>query len=281
MGFSPAPAPDPVRPYPRVAASTRLGTRSLQRDKRLPACQRASRQIAWMSTVNAGKVFMFVKIFPLSLALAGASFAASASAGTIFEHFPDTFNNVGAIANDVMRREILVNFSPSTDVQVRSIRWLGDYSASTDSFRISFYENPNPSTAPVWPAFFSETSTADTVDPKPYDFGWAPPVVFEAIYGEDLGAGITLLGGRNYQISISAISTGQYAWKAASLYCCAISRDIDTGEAWRFSIEPGFGLYSDSLVGSVVPEPMSWAMMIAGFGLVGARLRAKAVARAR
>ena len=196
-----------------------------------------------------------------------------AAAATIFENFPATFNNSGAIANDAFGRDVFVNFRPTADVTVRSIRWLGDNAAATDNFRVAFYENSNTFASPSTSALLLTTSTADSVDPKAFDFGGPTPAFLEAIYGENLGAGINLVGGRNYQISVSAISTSFYAWKTGTAGCCAISRKIDTGEDTLIGLIPAFGLYSTPLAGGAVPEPMSWALMITGFGLAGLHLR--------
>ncbi len=216
---------------------------------------------------------MNVGYFASAVALAVAA-AAPAAADTIFENFPTTFNNSGALASDAFGRDVFVNFTPTSDVTVRSIRWLGDYAAAADDFRVSFYENSAPFSSPDTAALLLETSTADTIDPKPFVFDpLFPPVTLEAIYGEDLGAGIALVAGRNYQISVSAIATNIYAWKTASFGCCSVSRLIATGEDTLIGIVPGFGLYGTPLTDGPVPEPMTWALMIAGFGLVGARLR--------
>jgi hypothetical protein len=222
---------------------------------------------------------MNLNVFAGALALAVVA-AGPVGAETIFENFPSSFNNSGAIANDAFGREVFVNFRPDADVRVRSIRWLGDFSAAADNFRVSFTENPDLFSSPDTSALFLKTSTADSIDPKPFDFGGPAPVFLEAIYGENLGVGIDLVGGRNYQISVSAIATSFYAWKTASLSCCSISRKIDTGEDTLISIVPGFGLYGTSLTDAAVPEPMTWALMIAGFGVVGAQLRRREPARA-
>lgn len=209
--------------------------------------------------------------FACAIALCVAA-PSPAAAAVIFENFPTIFNNPGAIATDALSREVFVNFTPSADVTVRSIRWLGDNVGPSEQFRVAFYENANAFAAPRTAALRLATSTADSYEPQPFDFQ-GTPLFLEAIFGENLGAGITLLGGRNYQISISAISANIYAWKAGIGGCCAISRDIRTGAETLIGLVPGFGLYSTPLAGAAVPEPMSWAMMITGFGLTGMRLR--------
>lgn len=198
-----------------------------------------------------------------------------AAAATIFENFPTTFNNPGAIATDALGREVFVNFRPSENVTVRSIRWLGDNIGATERFRVAFYENSNAFSAPRAAALLLETSTADSIDQKPFDFGGPTPVFLEAIFGEDLGGGISLLAGQNYQISISAISANFYAWKAGTGGGFSIGRNIQTGEDSLLGLVPGFGLYSTPLAGNAVPEPLSWVLMITGFGLTGMRLRRK------
>lgn len=224
---------------------------------------------------------MVVNIAKLACAAAlGISVAGPAAAATIFENFPATFNNSGAIANDAFGREVFANFRPTADVTVRSIRWLGDNAAAADSFRIAFFENSNAFASPITSALLSLTSTADSIDAKPFDFGGPAPAFLEAIYGENLGSGITLVGGRNYQISVSAISTSFYAWKTGTNGCCSISRKIDTGEESLLGIVPAFGLYSTPLASGAVPEPTSWALMIAGFGMAGLRLRKVRIAYA-
>lgn len=50
-----------------------------------------------------------------------------------------------------------------------------------------------------------------------------------------------------------------------------------SGNTFGYAFEPfNAGGWSFEPVGGVVPEPASWAMMIAGFGLVGAAMRRKA-----
>ena len=56
---------------------------------------------------------------------------------------------------------------------------------------------------------------------------------------------------------------------------CAFVSDLSTGvpEFVEQSPAGGGGWFAGTITGGVIPEPATWAMLIAGFGLVGAAAR--------
>jgi hypothetical protein len=53
---------------------------------------------------------------------------------------------------------------------------------------------------------------------------------------------------------------------------------VAQGDTYGFYVAPEFSFFGrDALSIGTIPEPSSWAMLIAGFGLVGATLRRRRV----
>lgn len=87
----------------------------------------------------------------------------------------------------------------------------------------------------------------------------------------DFGAGIvpgTSLSG------FKALDTGTVAATEIPYFIYAFGDEYYGPECWRCGSNPGFeGFANVSATTGAVPEPASWAMLIAGFGLTGAVAR--------
>lgn len=96
-------------------------------------------------------------------------------------------------------------------------------------------------------------------------------------FGYDLTAeGYSLpsvaLGAGSYFIAVQGVSS-QFSVFLAGASAFNGAFETDDGGASFYAGYRGFNGIAVSLSGGAVPEPASWALMIAGFGLVGAAMR--------
>lgn len=89
------------------------------------------------------------------------------------------------------------------------------------------------------------------------------PYAFNFSYSPDGGTIILATDG----------NSGSCSHPASSF--CAFIGDFATGVAYFVEQSPadGGGWVAGTITSGIVPEPASWAMLIAGFGLIGASLR--------
>ena len=101
-------------------------------------------------------------------------------------------------------------------------------------------------------------------------FDFATPVSFDGLYASGAGIGTVdydlYLGGTFVATSASIVTSGTPTFIGNSYTGLA--------DEVRINAYNGYSVYDDvTFDGGTVPEPAAWALMIAGFGLVGTTLR--------
>lgn len=188
-------------------------------------------------------------------------FAVPTKAAVIFESFPLRDTGVSVSSSSVFQTFVFY-FSPS-EATVGSISWLGYGGLENNIFDISVYETDNPFVRPDTAPIFRKISTPDSS---------VSHAVSGYLYSENLGAGFHLEAEKAYQISIWSADAG-FSWLEGRYRCCTITYNSATQVTWSQGMYPAYGLYSAENPSPAVPEPLTWAMMLVGFGTIGMQLR--------
>jgi hypothetical protein len=126
-----------------------------------------------------------------------------------------------------------------------------------------------------WTVFGSHADEALYVDYERTEFGQEPGF-FDLSYASSLGADLFLTSGKSYDvfaafnlIAIPGSMTGSITMNSLNTSTIGIdapggSFTSQSGEFLGYAKTPGL---------SAVPEPVSWAMMVVGFGFVGSAVR--------
>jgi hypothetical protein len=115
-------------------------------------------------------------------------------------------------------------------------------------------------------------------------FYWSNSASASVTVWDDVDGGGNLLGKidlvRQFSDNCVGDPSGQYCnWTAAGLAFTGVAKSINFGGTANFIVYDNITFGADVPGGGVIPEPATWAMMIAGFGLVGAAMRRRSVAR--
>lgn len=182
-------------------------------------------------------------------------------AAVIFENFP-TINTGTSVTSSSVFQTFVYYWSQSEET-VNRISWLGYGGLENDVFEISIFESVSPFSLPEKAPVFQKISTPDSSISHP---------VSGYLYTEDLNAGFKLEADQTYQISIWSRGTN-FTWLEGKYRCCTITYNSSTDKIWSQGMYPAFGLYSSDSTNPAVPEPLTWALMLVGFGMIGTQLR--------
>lgn len=174
------------------------------------------------------------------------------------------------------------NFTLSSTAQIGKVTWQGIYIDLSQSVTPGV-----PNTIDWTIGFFADSSnfpgaelytvtmpTASVTATKigSGSFGSAPVDLYS--FSATLPSAFTALAGTKYwfsPLSLSATFTPFFSWSPATTDLDGLTAQTDTvGNSFNRPNDRAFSL-------AAVPEPASWAMMIAGFALAGAAMRRRRV----
>ena len=202
----------------------------------------------------------------VALALAASVLAPGvAGAATVLRQ--DYIANGGGLGGSTF--QVYDDFKLSQTTSIVALSWWAqDFAVNTRTFQIRFTDAngiyPNAAT-PI----YSATVVATGVNVGLYTYR------FDA----NLAAPATLAGNTNLFLSVSADG---FTWGRASNHpsggslgfgSLADSYNVATGAHTLQAMDLAWALYDTPFAVAGVPEPGSWAMMIAGFGVIGATIR--------